>query len=196
MSKKSSVVGISIFAALILAFFPTSDFISKPYIVDSHVKQQHYNAAGMFTISPFQAAQYFSYDQSNCVWLDVRNAKEYKASHLKVAHNLTIGQLQYSTWTPNDLVIIYGNNTADAQDAAAYLRQVQNVRAYAVQGGFDAVKKFLIQPIGLSVTNQLSDAQLKTLALLRNKLSGENVSPEQMLQKFKSSKPKALREGC
>lgn len=196
MSKKSSVVSLGILLALMLALFPTSDFLTKPYVVDSHVKQQHYNEVGMYTVSPYKAAQYFSYDQSNCIWLDVRDAKKFEKSHLKVALNQTLSQLQYSVWSPNDLIIVYGNNTEDSQAAAAYLRQAKNARAFAVKGGFEAVKTYLIQPIGLSITNQLSDAQLKTLVLLRNKLTGENVSPEQMLQKMKSSKPKALREGC
>ncbi len=196
MSKKYSVVGLSLFAALILAFFPTSDFISNAFVVDSHVKQQHFNESGIFTISAFEAAQYYSYDQSNCFWIDLRNQKDFSKSHLKVAVNQTLKQLQNSRWNPDDLIIVYGNNTGDAQEAAAYLRQVKNARAFAVKGGFNAVKKYLIQPIGISVTNQLSDKELRTLVELRNKLSGENVSPEQMLQKLKSSKPKALREGC
>lgn len=196
ISKKHSVVVLALFIAFILAFFPTSAFISKPYIVDSHVGQQHYNEAGIFTITPFEAAQYYSYQQSKCFWIDVRDEKDFSKSHLKPALNESLKQLENSQWNPDDLVLIYGNNTKEAQDAAAYLRQVKNARAFAIKGGFSSVKKYLIAPIGLSITNQFSNEQLTNLIELRNKLSGEKVSPDELLKKLKSSRSKAIREGC
>ncbi len=59
LSAKNIVVGIGLFVALIFAFFPTSYFISKPYIVDTYFNQQHYNEAGIFTITPFEAAKFY-----------------------------------------------------------------------------------------------------------------------------------------
>ena len=195
-AKKNWVPVLAIFAALIMALFPTSDFISKPYIVDGHVKQQHYNEAGLFTITPFQAAQFYSDDQSKCYWIDTRNPQEFSKAHLKVAINQTIKQLQTSSWNADDLILVYGNNTAEAQDAAAFLRQVKNARAFAIKGGFEAMKKYLIDPIGISITNQFSDKDLTTLIEIRNKISGEKTSPDQLLKKLKSSKSKTIREGC
>ncbi len=91
---------------------------------------------------------------------------------------------------------MYGTNTEEAQDAAAYLRQVKNARAFAVIGGFDAVKKYLMDPIGISITNQFSDKDLTNLIEIRGKLSGEKTSADQVLKKLKSSKSKTIREGC
>lgn len=196
ITKKNSVVGLAVLAALILAFFPTTGFISNPFILDTHVKQQHYNAAGIFTITPFRAAQFYSYDQSKSYWIDVRNADEFSKSHLKIALNQTIKQLQNTQWYPDNLIFVYGNNTKEAQNAVAYLRQVKNARAFAVKGGFSAVKKYLISPIGISITNQLSDKNLRTLIELRNKISGENISADKVLKQLKSSKSKTIREGC
>ena len=196
ISKKYSIVGIALLIALVLALFPTTSFIRNPFVVDAQLKQQQFNETGIFTISPFVAAQYYSYDQSKCFWIDLRNAKDFSKSHLKVALNQSLKGLQNTSWNPDDLVIVYGNNTNDAQEAVAYLRQVKNARAFAVKGGFDAVQKFLINPIDLSVTNQLSDKDIQTLVGLRNKISGEKASPDQVLEKLKSSKSKAIREGC
>ncbi len=196
ISKKNWIAVFSIFAALILALFPTSDFISKPYILDTHVKQQNYNEAGIFTVTPFQAAQFYSNDMSKCYWIDTRNPKEFSREHLKAALNQTIKQLENSAWNSDDLVLVYGTNTSEAQEAVAYLRQVKNARAFAVKGGFEALKKYLIDPIGISITNQFSDKDLSTLIELRNKISGEKVSPDQQLEKLKSSKSKTIREGC
>jgi len=194
--KKYSVVLVAIFIAFVMSFFPTSDFISKPYIVNTTLKQQDFNDAGIFTVSPVEAAKYYSYDQSKCFWIDLRDSSNFYKSHLKIALNLTLKQLQNSSWNPDDLILIYSDNTNDAQEAVAYLRQVKNARAYATKGGFAAVKKYLIDPVDISVTNQLSDKDLQTLLELRNKLSGENVSPEQVLDKLKSGKSKKIREGC
>lgn len=196
LSKKNSVIGIALAAALLLAFFPTSSFIKNPFIVETNLKQQNYNEAGIFTITPFQAAQYYSYDQSKCYWIDLRDAKEFSASHLKTATNQTFKQLHSSSWNANDLVLVYGNNTDEAQQAVAFLRQVKDTRAFAVKGGYDAVKKYLIDPIGISITNQLSDKDIQTLIELRNKISGEKASAGQSLDKLKSSKSSAVREGC
>ncbi len=196
LSKKNGVVALALFAALVLALFPTSDFISKPFIVDGQVRQQHYNEAGLFTVSAFEAAKYYSDSQSKCYWIDTRSSEEFNKSHLKVALNETLKQLQNSSWNPEDLVIVYGNNTLEAQEAVAMLRQMKNARAFAVKGGFTALKKYLIDPIGISITNQFSDKDLTSLIEIRNKISGEKVSADQMLDKLKSSKSKAIREGC
>ena len=196
LSMKNIIVGIGLFVALIFAFFPTSYFINKPYIVDTYFNQQHYNETGLFTITPYEAAKFYSYDQSKCFWIDLRSAEDYSKSHLKAALNQNMNQLQNSTWNPDDLILVYGTDTREAQDAAAYLRQVKNARVFAVEGGFDAVKKYLIAPIGISVTNEFSDKDLTNLIEIRGKLSGEKTSADQVLKKLKSSKSKTIREGC
>ncbi len=196
LNKKSSLVGLGLLIAILLAFFPTSSFINNPFVVDGQLKQQHFNEAGIFTISPFVAANYFSYDQAKCYWIDLRDSKEFSKSHLKVSINQTFDQLQNSSWNADDLVLVYGNNTRDAQDAVAYLRQVKNTRAYAIKGGYDAVKKYLVDPIGITITSQMSDKDIQTLLELRNKLSGDKVSQAQSVESLKSGKSKAVREGC
>ena len=196
ISGKQLTVSIALFVALILAFFPTSAFINSPFILNTHMKQQHYNAAGIFTVTPFEAARFYSNDQANCYWIDVRNETEFTKSHLKIAVNRTLKELSNTGWQPDDLILIYGDSTGDAQDAVAYLRQVKNARAFAVEGGFRDVKKYLMDPIGISVTNQFSDQDLTKLIEARNKISGEKISPDQLLNKLKSSKSKAAREGC
>lgn len=196
ITGKHYVVGLGLLLALFIAFFSTTDFIKKPFIVDSYLKQQHFNEAGIFTVSPFEAAKFFSSDSANCFWVDVRSAADYSKSHLKIAVNQTLSQLENTQWNPGDLILIYGKNTRDAQDAAAYLRQAKNARAFAIKGGFPEVKKYLIDPIGISITSKYSDSKLSDLIVLRNKLSGENVSPEQMMKNLKSGKKKTAREGC
>ncbi len=196
LNKKYSLVGLGLFIALLLAFFPTSSFINNPFVVDAQLKQQHYNETGIFTISPIEAAKYYSYNNANCYWIDVRDAKEFTKEHLKPAINQDIAQLQNSSWNPDDLILIYGNNTKDAQEAVALLRQVKNARAYAVKGGFQAIKEYLIDPIGLTITSQLSDKDLNTLMELRSKLSGEKISTNQLLEKSKGGKQATIKEGC
>lgn len=196
LKMKHWIVIAAVFVAFILALFPTSDFISKSFTLNSHVGQQHFNEAGLFTISPFKAAQYYSDDQSKCFWIDTRNATDFKKSHLKAAINQTLKQLENSVWNPDDLILVYGSNTGQAQEAVAYLRQVKNARAFAVKGGFESLKEYLIDPVGISLTNQFSDKQLTELIKIRNKLSGEKISPDQLLKQLKSSKAKTIREGC
>ncbi len=196
ISKKYSIIGAALLIAVLLAFFPTSSFIASQFTVDAQLKQQHYNEAGIFTITPFEAANYYSFNQNKCFWIDLRSANDFSKSHLKPAVNQTLKGLQNTRWNPDDLIIVYGNSTIQAQEAVAYLRQVANARAFAVKGGFKAVQKFLMNPIDISVTNQLSDKQLQDLVELRNKISGENVSPAQVMKKLKSSKSASVREGC
>ncbi|HKI45823.1 MAG TPA: rhodanese-like domain-containing protein [Balneolales bacterium] len=195
-SARYYVVALALLIAFILAFFPTSAFVHNPWTLDTHLKQQHYNEAGLYTVTSFEAGQFYTNDQTQCYWIDVRDTAEFSKSHLKIALNQTLKQLENTAWKPDNLILLYGDNTRDAQKAAAYLRQVKNARAFAIEGGYAAVKKYLIDPIGISVTNQFSDQQLTTLIEARNKLSGQKISPEQLLNNLKSSKPAAKREGC
>jgi rhodanese-related sulfurtransferase len=196
LSKQSYVVGAALVFALIMAFFTTTSFIKSPFTVKAELKQQNINETGIFTVSPIEAAKYFSYNQSKCFWIDLRQPADYQKSHLKIAVNETFKQLQNSGWDPDDLILVYGYSTDDAQEAVAYLRQVKNARAFAIKGGFDATKKYLIDPIDISITNELSDQGLQILLDLRSKISGKKVSSDQLIDKLKSSKSKAIREGC
>ncbi len=196
LSKKHSLISLAFIAALIMAMFPTSSFIGEPFTLNTNLKQQHYNAAGLFTVSPYEAAEFYSSKPSNSYWIDVRDASEYAKSHLKAAMNESLKKLESSSWNPDDIILVYGNNTEDAQQAAAALRQMVNARAFAVAGGFYEVKKYLMDPIGIDITSKLSDNQLSNLIELRGKLSGEKTSPAQLLEKLKSGKSKAVREGC
>ena len=196
LSKQVYIVGAAILIAIIMAFFPTASFIRNPFVVDAKLKQQHINETGIFTVSPVVAAQYYSSDQSKCFWIDLRQPADFEKSHLKIALNQSFKQLKNTGWKPDDLIIIYGYSTDDAQVAVAYFRQVLNARAFAVKGGYDGLKKYLIDPADISITNELSDQELQTLLYLRSKISGEKVSPDQVLDKFKSSKSKVIREGC
>ena len=196
LSRKNYLVGFGLLIAVILAFFPTTAFIKNPFVVDTNLKQQNFNETGIFSVSPFEAAKYYSFNQSKCYWVDIRNAQEFAKSHLKPAINQTFEQLKNSSWNPDDVVLVYGNNTNDAQEAVAYLRQVNGTRAFAIKGGFDAVKKYLIDPITISVTNQFNDKDLETLMEIRNKISGQKISPSQLIEQMKSNKSSAIREGC
>ena len=196
LNKKTSLVIIGLFIALILAFFPSTSFIRNPFIVDAQLKQQHFNETGLFTVTPYEAAQYYATNKSNCFWIDVRDAKSFDKQHLKPALNESLKQLKNSSWNPNDLVLVYGNNTEEAQEVVALLRQVVNARAFAVRGGFNAVKTYLIDPIDISITNQFDDKDLSTLLQIRSTISGDTTSSDQTINKFKSSKSKAIREGC
>lgn len=196
LSRKNYLVGFGLLIAVILAFFPTTAFIKNPFVVDTNLKQQNFNKTGIFSVSPFEAAKYYSFNQSKCYWVDIRNAQEFAKSHLKPAINQTFEQLKNSSWNPDDVVLVYGNNTNDAQEAVAYLRQVNGTQAFAIKGGFDAVKKYLIDPITISVTNQFNDKDLETLMEIRNKISGQKISPSQLIEQMKSNKSSAIREGC
>jgi|YelNatPaOPRAMG01_1025707.scaffolds.fasta_scaffold00153_24 rhodanese-related sulfurtransferase len=196
LSKKNYLVGFGLVIAVILAFFPTSAFIKNPFVVHTNLKQQYFNETGIFSVSPFEAGKYFYYNQSKCYWIDVRDAKEFAKSHLKPAINQTLDQLKNSSWNPDDVLLVYGNNTNDAQEAVAYLRQVNGARAFAILGGFHAVKKYLIDPINISVTNQYSDKNLESLMEIRNKISGQKISPSQLIDQMKSNKSSAIKEGC
>jgi rhodanese-related sulfurtransferase len=196
ISKKQITVSLALIVALILAFFPTSGFVSNSFVVDSHLKQQPYNNAGLFTITSFEATKYYGGYQSTCYWLDIRDASDFSSSHLSVAVNKTMTQLKNTTWNPDDLILIYGNNTEDAQHAASYLRQVQNARAFAIEGGYTSIKKYLVDPIGLTILNQFSESDLSTLLEVRKKLYGKETSAEKSIEKPKIVKSKTLREGC
>lgn len=196
ISKNQVLIIIALLLALVMAFFPTSEFIKPSYIIDTQLKQQHFNEAGIFTVSPFEAAKYFSNSQSRCFWIDLRDVKEFEQSHLKLAINETMKQLENSSFYPDDVVLVYANNTEEAQNAVAYLRQVSNVRAFAIKGGFSAVKEYLIDPIGLSVSNKYSDKDLEALLQVRNKISGEKGSSAQSLESLKGKKSTSIREGC
>ena len=196
IKNKNILVGLALLLSFFLAFFSTTDFIKAPFVLNSNVKQQHFNETGIFTVTPFDAAKFYSEDPSVSYWIDVRDTADYSKSHLKIAINQTLVQLEGTQWKPADVILIYGKDTRQAQEAAAYLRQVKNARAFAIKGGFPEVKKYLIDPVGISITSRLSDSDLSRLLTLRNKISGESVPIEDLMKSLKSSKKKAIREGC
>lgn len=196
LSKQSYVVIIALFIAFVFAFFPTSYFVKNQFTLNSNIKQQYFNEAGIYTISPFQAAEFYSNDPQKSIWIDLRDTADYSKSHLKVSINQSFSQLKSTTWQPDDLILIYGKNTQDAQEAVAYLRQVKNARAFAIKGGFNSVRRYLIDPVDIAISNQLSDIDLQRLLELRNELSGDKASVDELMNKLKSSKSKSIREGC
>ena len=193
---KYSLIGLGLLIAFIMALFPTASFIGKPYIVYTLWKQQDYNRVGIYTATPFEAAKFYSYDQPNCFWIDTRDAILFSRGHLPVAINQTIKQLQGTVWKPNDLILVYGDSTRDAQEAVALLRQINNARAFAIEGGFQAVKKYLIDSLSVDVISEYDNNNLKTLINVRNLLSGQKTSSDQLLENLKKSKASAIKEGC
>ena len=195
ISKKNLLVGFGLFCAAVIAMYPTSSFISKGYTIDTNMKQQNYNWAGLFTITPFDAAKYYYDNPSDCYWVDVRDTAEFHKAHLKPAVNFSLKQLKNIDWKPEDLILVYSTDTGNAQDIVAFLRQVKNAQAFAVEGGFKDINKFLIQPINLSILSQMDDQKLQELVNYRSKLSNQQI-PAQSLDELKSTKTKAIREGC
>ncbi len=130
------LVSAGLIISLLLAFFPSSSFLQEPFVLFGRLGQQPYNEAGLFTVTPYQAVKYFSYHPQKCVWLDVRSLEKYNKEHLQSALNQNISQLKNTLWNPDDLILVYGDNTEDAQEAIAMLRQINNARAFAVKGGF------------------------------------------------------------
>lgn len=193
---KYSLVALALLIAFFMALFPTSSFIGKPYIVDTLWKQQDYNRVGIYTVSPFEAAKFYSYHQSNCFWIDTRDAKLFSEDHLPIAINETIKQLQSTIWRPNDLILVYGDSTKDAQETVALLRQINNARAFAIEGGFKAVKKYLIDSLTVDIISEYDNKNLETLISVRNILSGKKTSSDQLLEQMKKNKNSNLREGC
>lgn len=193
---KYSLVGLGLLIAFFMALFPTSSFIGKPYIVDTLWKQQDYDRVGIYTVTPFEAAKFYSYDQPNCFWIDTRDAKLFSKEHLPVAINQTIKQLQGTIWKPNDLILVYGDSTKDAQETVALLRQINNARAFAIEGGFKAVKKYLIDSLTVDIISEYDNKNLESLINVRNILSGQKTSSDQLLEQMKKNKSSNLREGC
>ena len=199
------LVGFGVFLALIMAFFPTSSFLPQSQaVVLSNLKQQPYNEVGLYEISPFRAAEFYYYQPQFCTWIDIRDAQKYNAEHLSFATNMSITELEQMDWPAEKVLLIIGENTADAVQTVAELRQLKNVRAFAVQGGFSAVKKYLVNPITLDWSSKLSDQQLHQYREYRHALAGQliqngTISVEKTVTPVKRKiKPKAetAEEGC
>ena len=207
ISKKTQriLVGIAVFLAFIMAFFPTSSFFPQSgAVVMGELKQQPYNEVGLYEISPLRAAEFYYYQPQFCTWIDIRSAEKYNAEHLSFTTNMSLPEIEQMDWPAAKVLLIIAENTAEAGQAVAELRQLINLRAFAVQGGFTAVRKCLVDPLTLDISVKLGEQRLQRCLEYRRVLAGQlirngNISVQKNdlpIKRKVKQKAEQVDEGC
>ncbi len=208
ISKKTQniLMGIGLLITLVMAFFPTSSFLTESKaVVMSQLKQQPYNEVGLYEISPLRAAEFYYYQSSSCLWIDLRDGQQYTVEHLSFADNMDMNTIEQTDWPAGQVLLLFGKNTIDAVQAVAELRQLYNLRAFAVQGGFAAVKNELVNPLTLELSSKLSVQQMEQINEYRQAIAGQIIRGGKTTQQVVRSAPikrkvkqktETVDEGC
>jgi len=197
LKLRNIFIGLAVILSTIMAFFPSSSFIGTDHFaVLGNVKQQNYNTVGLFEISPLKATKFYYYQSALCTWIDLRSATVYKADHLSFTVNMKMESLKNAQWDADRILLIIGENDHQVKDAVALLRQVKNIRAFGIMGGYEYARHVLSEPLGFDLEAKYSDQQLSDLQLYREKITGEKSKPVESQRKITTRQSMATDEGC
>jgi rhodanese-related sulfurtransferase len=183
-SWKTYVISAGMMLAVVMALFPNSAFLmAQEGYPAAEFKQQHSNPVGDVIISPKRAARFAHFQPDKVIWVDCRSAKTFAEGSVPNAQNIKAEKVLNTKWTPEQIILLVGNDSKEVANLVYQLRSDKNVRAFAVAGGFASVKEYLLDPISIKVNAEFSTAELNDLKLYRSSLTGEEYKPEALPNK-------------
>ncbi len=87
-----------------------------------------------------RAEEVFWANSDRAMLVDVRGRDAYESGHVADAVNVPLRVLHAATFPETSLVVVYGADTREARQALRILRGDKRIRAYAVEGGYEAVR--------------------------------------------------------
>jgi rhodanese-related sulfurtransferase len=163
------LVGLAILIAAVLAFFPNRSFFAITETAGSMGGWdcRWEDPCESVMVDPLKAGR-LAYDyQDRLRCFDVRDPFEHQRSHLQGAVSVKPAELEAMDLDPATLVILYGRQgDPQVREAVGTLRR-RGLRAFAVEGGFEALESYYVDPLSPRLKASLSADQLSELETYR-----------------------------
>jgi hypothetical protein len=171
------LVGLAILTAAVMALFPNRSFFAITETAGSMGGWEcgWENPCESVMVDPMTAGR-LAYDyQDRLRCFDLRDLSEHQRGHLQRAAPVTPAELEAMDLDPATLVILYGRQgDPQVREAVGTLRR-QGVRAFAVEGGFEALAPYYVDPLSSQLKATLSADQLSQLEAYRAVCSPRQV---------------------
>jgi uncharacterized membrane protein YedE/YeeE len=163
------LVSLAILTAAVLAFFPNRSFFA---IMDTAGSMGGWDwpwedPCESVMVDPLTAGRlaYGYQDRLRC--FDLRDLPDHQRGHLQGAVPATPAELEAMDFDPATLVILYGRKGAPQVRVAAGTLRRRGLRAFAVEGGFEALEPYYVDPLSPQLKASLSADQLSELETYR-----------------------------
>jgi len=163
------LVGLAILMAAVMAFFPNRSFFAITETAGSMGgwECRWEDPCESVMVDPLTAGR-LAYDyQDRLRCFDLRDPSQHQSGHLQGAVSVNPAALEAMDLDPATLVILYGREgDPHVREAVGTLRR-RGLRAFAVDGGFEALEPYYVDPLSFRLKATLSADQLSELETYR-----------------------------
>jgi hypothetical protein len=104
-------------------------------------------------------------DRTRC--FDLRSPSEFEQGHLRGARNMTASELAHETFLPGTVVLAYAQKDDPSLRSTVKALRQRGVRAFGVEGGFQALKPYYMEPIAGPLEKSLGGERVAALRTYR-----------------------------
>jgi uncharacterized protein len=122
-------------------------------------------------VDPLAAGEvvYRHSDRTQC--FDLRPPSEFENGHLRGARNMTASELAHKTFLPGTVVLAYAQKGDPSLRSTVKALRQQGVRAFGVEGGFQALKPYYMEPLASPLEQSLGGEKVAGLRTYRALMS-------------------------
>jgi rhodanese-related sulfurtransferase/uncharacterized membrane protein YedE/YeeE len=177
--RRRALVAVALASAAVVAFLiPTQAFFAIENTAGSMGGWDRPWADPLekVMVDPLAAGEvvYRHSDRTQC--FDLRSPAEFEQGHLRGARNITASELAQKTFLPGTVVLAYAQkDDPNLRSTVKALRQ-QGVRAFGVEGGFQALKPYYIEPITGTLEKSLGRQKVAALRTYRALISPDQTA--------------------
>lgn len=159
--------------AAVLALFPTSAFYSTTRMAGSITgwQSEWQDPREPVLLAPLKAGRLLYDNLDRAMLLDLRQDGTPPPAAFRGLRRLSVEQIAQTQFPEGALVVVAGEDTRHGLEAVKFLRSHMRVRAFAVEGGFDAFKRLYLEPdasLPELDAQALSELRTQRAALLPN----------------------------
>ena len=124
-------------------------------------------------IGPLAAGEvvYRHSDRTQC--FDLRSPSEFEQGHLRDARNMTASELAQKPFLPGTVVLAYAKKDDPSLRSTVKALRQRGVRAFGVEGGFQALKPYYMEPITGTLEKSLGGERVAALRTYRALMAPE-----------------------
>jgi hypothetical protein len=163
------LVGLVVAATLVLAFMPNRAFFAIADTAGSVGGWEHpwADPYESVVVDPLTAGRIAYRHQDRLRLFDLRAGRQHQGGDLPGAVAITPAALETLVLDPASVVLVYGHqDDPQVRATVAGLRR-RGLRAFAIEGGFAALKPYYLEPISPELKARLGTAKLSELETYR-----------------------------
>jgi rhodanese-related sulfurtransferase/uncharacterized membrane protein YedE/YeeE len=172
--RRRALAAAALASAAIVAFLiPTQAFFAIENTAGSMGgwKMQWADPFEKVMIDPIAAGEviYSHSDRTQC--FDLRPPSEFERGHLRDARNTTASELAQEAFLPGTVVLAYAQKDDPNLRSTMQALRKQGVRAFGVEGGFQALQPYYMEPISDTLEKSLGGERVAALRTYRALMS-------------------------